>query len=671
LKKILIYILTSFLTLNIQAQKTQLSYPKGYFLFPINPNQQNYLAGGMGDLRADHFHAGIDIKTQGREGLPVYATGDGYISEVRVQTGGYGNVIFITHPNGFVSVYGHLKEFSEPLASYVRQKRLENQTFEIKVQLNPTQFEVARGQVIGLSGNTGGSGGPHLHFEIRDTRNNILNPLNFGFSEIRDDLPPIFQQLIIRTLSTDSRVNGEFGRKLFYPTKQSDGSYSLNSDISANGEIGLELLAVDKMNNTNNSNGLTCVEMFVDGEEHYYSHLESFPNSVSHDINVHNDYAIERTQGKRIQKLFQDDGNDELPVYKPSISRGKINISDGKTHQVSIKIWDAYDNGSVLNFTVKGEKSMPSATVSPNVLPVQINTEIDENTLIIKARNLKTVNSLANLKFKNSVVDLPINYVKNNEAFYLWDLAKELPDSVTIDGLTKPLFLRKMIVPNQEDGWNDDKLSVNFEANSLYDTLYLQTNAMGTSLQIGLNTIPLRNGFKVDYEPEFPITNPDKTSVYYVFKNEKSFLKTNWNNNKASFRASRLGNFEIMTDSIPPSASIVRKNPNDFAMRISDKLSGVKSFKAFVNDEFVLTDYDYKRSLLWSVKSDSSQKFIGKLRLELEDNQGNKSAFETMIDSVSVAPKPVISKTKSKKDEPKNRRQSPKLRAKKSKRRNR
>ena len=208
MKKSLIIIFLSLIILKIQAQKTQLDYPKGYFLFPINPNQQNYLSGGMGDLRSDHFHAGIDIKTQGREGLPVYATGDGYISEVRVQTNGYGNVIFITHPNGFVSVYGHLKTFAKSLASYVKKKRIESQTFEIRLKLSPQEFEVARGQIIGLSGNSGGSGGPHLHFEIRDTRNTILNPLNFGFSEIRDNLPPIFQQLIIRTLTIDSRVNG-------------------------------------------------------------------------------------------------------------------------------------------------------------------------------------------------------------------------------------------------------------------------------------------------------------------------------------------------------------------------------------------------------------------------------------------------------------------------------
>ncbi|MEY4540910.1 MAG: hypothetical protein RLZZ306_2667 [Bacteroidota bacterium] len=671
MKKILIIIFLSLNVLKIQAQKTQLDYPKGYFLFPINPNQQNYLSGGMGDLRSDHFHAGIDIKTQGREGLPVYATGDGYISEVRVQTSGYGNVIFITHPNGFVSVYGHLKTFAEPLASYVKKKRIESQTFEIRLPLQQNEFEVARGQIIGLSGNTGGSGGPHLHFEIRDTRNTILNPLNFGFSEIRDNLPPVFQQLIIKTLTTDSRVNGEFGKKLFYPIKLSDGSYSINQPINANGEIGLEMLSVDKMNGTNNSNGITCAELFVDNVEVYYSHLEQFPNEVSHDINVHNDYEIEQTRGNRFQKLFQDDGNNELPIYKPSISKGKISINDGKLHQISIKLWDAYENGSTINFTIIGGITEPSKTVNPNTLPVIISQSVDENTLIIKAHNLKTINSIASFKFSNSSTDLPINYVKNNEAVYLWDLKKGLPDSVIIDGLAKATNLRKMVIPNQYETFESEKINVNFDERALYDTLYLQTELNGNFLKIGENTVPLRSKIVVKISPDFQVINPDKTSVYYNIKNNKNFIKTTWNNNQAQFEARRLGNFEILTDTIPPKASIIRKNPEEFSMRIGDNLSGVKSFKAFVNDEFVLTEYDSKQSRLWSVKSDSTQNFYGDLRLELEDNQGNKIRFETKIDSIKIAPPIVKKKSKQSKNEPTNRRKSPPIRTKKSTRKHR
>ena len=671
MKKISILVFLSLCFHISLTQKVQLSYPKGYFLFPINPNQQNYLAGGMGDLRSDHFHAGIDIKTQGREGLPVYATGDGYISEVRVQTSGYGNVVFITHPNGFISVYGHLKTFAEPLASYVKKKRIEAQTFEIKLPLQSNEFEVIRGQIIGFSGNTGGSGGPHLHFEIRDTRNTILNPLNFGFTEIQDNLPPVFQQLIIRTLTIDSRVNSEFGKKLFYPIKQSDGSYIINQPINAIGEIGLEMLSVDKMDGTSNSNGITCAELFVDNEEVYYSHLEQFSNEFSHDINVHNDYEIEQTRGNRFQKLFQDDGNNELLIYKPSLSKGKLSIKDGKIHQVSIKIWDAYENASIMNFTIIGSVSEPSKLVNPNNLPVLISQSIDGNTLILKARNLKTINSIASLKFDKSSTGLPINYVKNNEATYLWDLKKGLPDSIIIDGLAKATNLRKMITPHQSNSYASDKIEVNFNERSLYDTLYLQTELNANLLKIGENTVPLKGQISIKVSPDLQVNNPDRTSVYYKSRNERSYIKTAWSNNQAQFETRRLGNFEILTDTIPPKASIIRKNPEEFSIRIGDNLSGVKSFKAFVNNEFILTEYDAKQSKLWSVKSDSTQKFYGDLRLELEDNQGNRVRFETKIDSVRIAVPLLTKKSKKSKNEPKNRRQGSKIRAERPKRKHR
>eukprot|EP00388_Colpodella_angusta_P015338 GDKJ01038047.1.p1 GENE.GDKJ01038047.1~~GDKJ01038047.1.p1 ORF type:complete len:668 (-),score=92.40 GDKJ01038047.1:3868-5871(-) len=631
--KLKFFLFCSLLSFQNLAQKTRLLYPKDYFLFPINPKQQNYLAGGMGDLRADHFHAGIDIKTQGREGLAVQASADAYVSEIRVQTSGYGNVVFLTHPNGYVSVYGHLKEFAEPLATYVKKKRLENQSFEIQLKPAVNEFVVKKGQIIGYSGNTGGSAGPHLHFEIRDINNNILNPLNFGFTEIKDKVPPIFQQLFIKTLGTDARVNGEFGRKSFHPIKKTDGTYGINAEISAIGEIGLELLAVDKMNDTHNSNGLSCTELFVDGKEVHYFHLEQFPNAVSHDINVHTDYAYEKTVGQRIQKLFQDDGNDELPVYKSILQKGKLSFQDGKTHQITIKIWDAYENGSTLNFTIKGEKPENSVTASPSKSPLLINYNIDDNTLVIKARNLKTINSIAILNFEKSSTELPINYVKNNEAVYLWDLKKGLPKSIQIDSVEKSLNLQKTILPNQSSSFVSDKLSIIFEAKTLYDTLYLETKAVPNQVEIGQATIPIRNPISVSFQPETKVNLPQKTSVYYTSRNQKRFLGGKWNTDRIVFKAGLLGQFTLLTDTIPPKASFVTKSPNHVAIRISDNLSGIKSFKTYINDTYILADYDAKRALLWTVKSDSTQSFVGKLRLDLEDNQGNKSSYETEVDN--------------------------------------
>lgn len=653
--KLKFFLFCSLLSFQNLAQKTRLLYPKDYFLFPINPKQQNYLAGGMGDLRADHFHAGIDIKTQGREGLAVQASADAYVSEIRVQTSGYGNVVFLTHPNGYVSVYGHLKEFAEPLATYVKKKRLENHTFEIQLKPAINEFVVKKGQIIGYSGNTGGSAGPHLHFEIRDINNNILNPLNFGFTEIKDNVPPIFQQLFIKTLGTDARVNGEFGRKSFHPIKKTDGTYGINAEISAIGEIGLELLAVDKMNDTHNSNGLSCTELFVDGKEVHYFHLEQFPNAVSHDINVHTDYAYEKTVGQRIQKLFQDDGNDELPVYKTILQKGKLSFQDGKTHQITIKIWDAYENGSTLNFTIKGEKPENSVTASPSKSPLLINYNIDDNTLVIKARNLKTINSIAILNFEKSSTELPINYVKNNEAVYLWDLKKGLPKSIQIDSVEKSLNLQKTILPNQSSSFVSDKLSIIFEAKTLYDTLYLETKAVPNQVEIGQATIPIRNPISVSFQPETKVNLPQKTSVYYTSRNQRRFLGGKWNTDRIVFKAGLLGQFTLLTDTIPPKASFVTKSPNHVAIRISDNLSGIKSFKTYLNDTYILADYDAKRALLWTVKSDSTQSFVGKLRLDLEDNQGNKSSYETDVDNQTKTvaikkEKPKKVKTKAKKE---------------------
>lgn len=166
------------------AQKQ--SYPKGYYQFPIRPGLPNSLAGGLGDLRSNHFHAGLDIRTQQREGLPVYAAAEGYIYKVAVQRTGYGNVIYLRHPNGQTTVYGHLLKFSDPLATWVRQEQYKKQTFEIDLFPEAGQFVFKKGEVIALSGNTGGSAGPHLHFEVRDSKDNYLNPLYFGFNEIKD-----------------------------------------------------------------------------------------------------------------------------------------------------------------------------------------------------------------------------------------------------------------------------------------------------------------------------------------------------------------------------------------------------------------------------------------------------------------------------------------------------
>lgn len=168
---------------------------KGYYLFPIKPEQTNYLSGTMGELRPGHFHAGLDIKTEGRTGLDVYASADGYVSRIRVGPGGYGNCLYINHPNGTTTVYAHLAEFSDDIANYVLNQHYERKTHAMNLFPKKGQFTLKKGDIIAKSGNTGSSSGPHLHFEIRNIDQEVLDPLRIGFDEVVDDISPVAASL--------------------------------------------------------------------------------------------------------------------------------------------------------------------------------------------------------------------------------------------------------------------------------------------------------------------------------------------------------------------------------------------------------------------------------------------------------------------------------------------
>lgn len=608
------------------AQKA--SYPVGYFGFPINPGQRNFLSGGMGDLRANHFHAGIDIKTQQREGLPVYAAAEGYVSRIAVMTGGYGNVIFIQHPTGFTTVYGHLLNFNEAIGNYVRQQQYAKQTFEIDLRPQPNELPIKKLELIGLSGNTGGSGGPHLHFEIRDSKDNILNPLNFGFGEVKDEIPPVIEGLAIKTMGIDARIEGEYGRKVYALQYKKGEGYVINQPIEAKGSIGLELLCYDKTTGSDNRNGVTCIEVEMDGKPIWNHTIEMFPNDWTRDYNVHVNYEIEKLTGKRWNRCYLIDGN-RMPFYENLPSKGRINIADNALHTIRIKVWDVYQNLSFLTFQIQGAGNEPVATlVGASKFPMAIVTQVDENSLVVSAKNVNSSSPVGFAYFKRNRQEMPLAYIKNNEAVFLMDLRKGLPDSVQINNLIVKTYFNYVIPPGIQKRLKEANFSVEVGANSLFDTLYLNVQDKGNGFVMGNYTIPLRDYLTVSYKPSRQPDLKAKTFMYLQNGSRPRFLGGTWKGDVIEFKTRELGNFVLLTDTVPPRARISTKNKSAFSAIVSDDLSDIGTWRATVNGQWVLMNYDYKRDLIWSERQDTTQLFDGDLRLEVQDGAGNTTVLE-------------------------------------------
>ncbi|MDR2765519.1 MAG: M23 family metallopeptidase [Tannerella sp.] len=314
------------------------------------------LSGNFGELRANHLHSGIDFKTQGVEGKSVHAVRDGYVCRIAVSPWGYGNVIYLAHPeDSLMTVYAHLQRFSGTIAAWVTERQYEAERFAIDLTLEPEQFPVKRGNVIGLSGNSGSSGGPHLHFEVRDLlTDEPLDPLPFFKEQIKDSRPPGVRAVMAHPVEGWGVVNASSRKQQWTPVLRHDGATVLNEQIKAWGKIGFSIQANDYMSGTTNVYGVRELSLFVDGEEIFHSLIDRFSFDETRCLNAWVDYETWRKQQAFFMKTFVEPGN--RLRFITGKNRGFLTIDEPRVYHLVFLLTDACGNSETFAMEVIGEE---------------------------------------------------------------------------------------------------------------------------------------------------------------------------------------------------------------------------------------------------------------------------------------------------------------------------
>ena len=359
-------IITIFLVFSFTFGYSQKSIPKDYFIHPLDIPL--VASGTFGELRSNHFHSGLDIKTKGQEGLNVYASASGIVSRIKISHFGYGKAIYIKHPNGYSSVYAHLQKFSPEIEAYVKKRQYAKESYEIELFPKTGTLTVNQGDIIGYSGNSGGSGGPHLHFEIRDTRARPMNPMAFGM-QVADTRKPTINSAWIYTLDKDTHVNGSQSKTKLRLIPQEDGNFKTEK-IEAYGKIGVGISTIDRQNLAENKNGIYKILTEINSNRNLEVEMNRFSFSEIRYINRLIDYSYYKTNKSRITKLFVEKNN-PLSIFKNTIDNGIFTIEDSLSYSIKVFVKDIKDNTTTITIPVQGkyveEFSKPKTLTTQNL----------------------------------------------------------------------------------------------------------------------------------------------------------------------------------------------------------------------------------------------------------------------------------------------------------------
>ena len=555
------YLLTIFFLLNsiIYSQNSG-DYPLD---IPI------ILSGTFAELRPNHFHAGIDIKTKGTEGFNVYSIGDGYISRIQITHGGYGKALYIKHDNGQSSVYAHLKKYSPKIEKIVKEIQYSNESYTFRVYPKENEIRISEKELIGYSGNTGRSYGPHLHYELRDDKDRPINPLEYKNYTILDTIPPVVLGLHYKEIPQNSISGSNSSFKNLKITKISNNLF-ISDTLNTSGLIGFGVNSYDRMNNTWNKMGLSDINANLDGEEVFDMNLNSFSYDEWRHINTFIDYASYKNKKIRIQKLYIEDYN-PLNMYNRSLGNGVINIKNqDKVYLYTIRLFDYNKNYTEI------------------LVPILWKEKTNYITKGLESDNIYSINkdSEYNLLFGSSSIKLSKNTFYTNKEIEII----ERDNILSIDEDSIPV-LKEITIKFNTDRYNDSLVNKtyiaklenedesSFVSNNLNNGKLIADIKLLGDYMIKVDSIP-PNINLIDIEDSQWISNRDKLQI-----------------------------------------------------KINDKNSGISSYRGTLNDKWILLEYNPMKGILTYDFNDNINNSEPKniLKVNVTDNVGNTKYLEKVF----------------------------------------
>lgn len=509
--------------------QAQLPFEKD-FCHPLDIELE--LAGTFGEFRSNHLHSGLDLKTQNKEGYNVYAAGKGYVSRIKIAANGYGNALYITHQNGFTTVYGHLQSFNKTIQAYSRRKQYDKKSFEIDLALSREELPVEKGDIIALSGNSGGAESPHLHFEVRDTRTEeIINPLSLGL-QIKDSIAPAFEQLLLYPFYQGS-VNES---PLPYTCKLNKAKdvYTVKESIYAQGLVGFGVSAIDMGVRNENRNGFYTLDFYVNNKLLLAEKYDRFAFDETRYVNGLVDFK-KRVMGSGNIALSHLPLMTKIPVVKVYAGKGLIEVLPDKVYNCLIICKDFSGNTSSLKFVLKGRPAMvkPLIQASPT----------------------------------------------------------------------------RVFLPQTENVFNHTYIQMHIPQGALLDTLPFEYSRSETPAKMSFSHVhhvhniytPLLSSYSLSIKAlGLPQSLESKALIAIVDSNKVSAQGGQFKEGWVSCKTKSFGDFIIVVDTIPPLIKPLFKkiesSTQEIKIKVTDELSGIRSYQLTVDGEWELLEYDAKTS---------------------------------------------------------------------------